>query len=102
MVLNGTWTGPGAAFSQFPHPFAAPGGPRSSSASNAILSAQVRAYTAEPGRRRQTIYASITGTGDINGNSHGRLADYEIVFPTSCSQYARDGQLLLRDLQGNL
>lgn len=90
MVLNGTWTSPGAAFSRFTHPFAAAG--------RDTLAGQVRAYTAELGRRHQTVYASIAETGDINVNSHGRLTAYDILFPASCSQYASEQQLALRDL----
>lgn len=90
MVLNGTWTSPGAAFSRFTHPFAAAG--------RDTLAEQVRAYTAELGRRHQTVYASIAETGDINVNSHGRLTAYDILFPTGCSQYASEQQLALRDL----
>src|SRR5581483_9150605 len=52
MVLNGTWTSPGAAFSRFTHPFAAAA--RSSqdepTAWSATLSEQVRASTGELGR----------------------------------------------------
>jgi hypothetical protein len=99
MVLNGTWTGPGAAFSRFTHPFATGATDQGPGVSSPSLSAQVRAYTAELGQRHQTVYASIAETGDINVNSHGRLADYEIVFPARYSQYAREGQLFLRDLQ---
>ena len=92
MVLNGTWTSPGAAFSRFTHPLAAAG--------SSSLSEQVRAYTTELGQRHQTVYASIAETGDINVNSHGKLTSYEILLPGSCSQYDRDQQISLRDLQG--
>ncbi|HXR65572.1 MAG TPA: lantibiotic dehydratase [Ktedonobacteraceae bacterium] len=100
MVLNGTWTGPGAAFSRFTHPFTA--ATRDNlSAWGSAFSEQMRAYTAELGQRQQTIYASLAETGDINVNSHGRLTPYEILFPASCSQYDRDQQLSLRDLQAS-
>jgi hypothetical protein len=101
LVLNATWTSPGAAFSRFTHPFAAATrisqNPQATWSST--FSEHVSAYTAELGRRHQTIYASIAETGEINVNSHERLTSYEILFPASCSQYDKNQQLSLSDLQ---
>lgn len=101
MVLNGTWTGPGAAFSRFTHPFTAATRtlPGDWSAWSDTFPEHVRSYVTELGRRHQTIYTSIAETGDINVNSHARLTPYEILFPASYSQYRKEQRLSLRDLR---
>jgi hypothetical protein len=101
MVLNATWTGPGTVFSRFSHLFQylpVAGGNQGSPKKTTSFVETFRAYITQLGQHHKATYASIAETGDINVNMHAALAPYEILFPMSASQRAKDEQITLRDL----
>jgi hypothetical protein len=101
MVLNATWTGPGTVFSRFSHLFqnlSAREESQVSSGKTTDFVTTFRGYIKQLGQHHGATYASIAETGDINVNMHAALAPYEILFPMSASERAKEEQITLRDL----